>query len=309
MRYLKVQTTIPIIVFFFISLAASPSKGKVVDRIVAIVNNECITLSELKAYASDILRRTNQKDRVIDDNLLAQLLPQLIDQRLISQEIKKRGIKVGKREVDMAIQDILTRNRLTMDQLRWMLKSEGKDLKSYRKEIKTQIEHLRLVSSEVRNQIVVTDEEVEAYLKKHPKKDPSKGLVYSIQDIFIGFDDKSMDRKRALIIAKETLEAIRRGDETVSSKFKDMGSFTLSEMAPFVRNHVKNLKKGEVSEVVETDSGFHIFRVKDIFKTKQESLSARKEEIRQKLFQERLDHRFQEWLQGLRQKASIRILL
>ncbi|OCC14706.1 Survival protein SurA precursor (Peptidyl-prolyl cis-trans isomerase SurA) [Dissulfuribacter thermophilus] len=302
-----------LIVTFFIShtIILRPTYGEIVDRIVAIVDNDCITLSELKDKAKDILRRTGQTGRPLDDTLLAQILPQVIDQHLIKKEIEDRGIKVSKKEVDLALDEILKSNGLTIKELEDILKKQGKDLDAYREEIRTQIEHSRLISSEVRGKIVVTDEEIEAYLKEHPLKDLKKGPIYELQDIFIGFDGQHRTReeakKEALKILKELKEP--QTQNAVMEKFQDIGSFTLSEMAPFLKEHVKHLKKGEISNIIETETGFHILRVKDILSSNEESLNAQKREIRNLLFKKKLNQQFEEWLKELRQKASIRILL
>ncbi len=302
-----------LIVTFLIShsIIIRPAYGEIVDRIVAIVDNDCITLSELQDKARDILRRTGQTGRPLDDALLAQLLPQVIDQHLIKKEIEDRGIKVSKKEVDLALDDILKSNGLTIQELEDILKKQGKDLDAYRKEIRTQIEHSRLISSEVRGKIVVTDEEIEAYLKEHPLKDLKKGPIYELQDIFIGFDGqqrtKEEAKREALKILKELKES--HAPNAIMEKFQDIGSFTLSEMAPFLKEHVKHLKKGEISNIIETETGFHILRLKDILSSNEESLNAQKREIRNLLFKKKLNQRFEEWLEELRQKASIRILL
>ncbi len=290
---------------------ASTTQARIVDRIVAIINDDCITLSELKERAKALLAQAGHPNQPLDDTVLAQLLPQVIDQYLIQKEVKKRGIKVTDQEIDLTIQDILQQNGVTMEELKEILKKQGKDLDQYRHEIKTQIEHSRLISQEVRGQIVVTDEEIDDYLKKHPVSSSQSGPIYVLQDIFVGFDGSKVSKEEA----EKKIHAIYSGlnkperDETALSQFQDLGSFTLDEMAPFLREHVKGLKKGDISGIISTENGFHIIRVKDLLLSNEDSLKAQRAEIRRKLMKEKLNARFEEWLKELRRNASIRILL
>ena len=300
---------------FFIALfyLVSPltSHGKIVDRIVAIVNDDCITLSELKERAKAILAQTGHLNQPLDDTILAQLLPQVIDQYLIQKEVKKRGIKVTDEEIDQTINDILQQNGITMEEFKELLKKKGKDLAQYRQEIKTQIEHSRLISQEVRRQIVVTDEEIDEYLKKHPVIKSQNGPIYVLQDIFVGFKGSTSSKEEAEKKIRAIYDELKGASksEKALAKFQDLGSFTLDEMAPFLREHVKDLKKGEISDIIATENGFHIIRVKDLLLSNEDSLKAQRAEIRRKLMKEKLNARFEEWLKDLRHNASIRILL
>ncbi len=292
-------------------------RGEIVDRIVAIVNDDCITLSELKERAREILLRTGQGERSITEPLLAQLLPQVIDQYLIKKEVEARGIQVTDREVEAALKDILSSNQITLDELQYALKKEGKTIEDYKEDLKTQIEHSRLVSSEVRGQIVVTDEEVDNYLKEHPVASVSKGPVYVLEAIdfpFSSYSSQDEAKKRAneaLSLLKGYGGGSHNADKTKAEAiaFKELGSFSEGEMAPFLKKHITGLKKGAISDIVKGPSGYHIFKVKDILLSDTDTVLAKKLEIRQRLMKEKLNRRFEEWLQELRNKASIRILL
>ena len=299
-----------LIVTLIFALSPAPSGARIVDRIVAIVNDDCITLWELKEKAKEILARTRRPDHPIDQALLAQLLPQVIDQYLIKKEVEKRGIEVSEQEIDLAISDVLNANGITLEELKNMLEREGKGFEAYRDEIRTQIEHSMLISREVRGQIVVTDEEVEEHLKKHKMTQPLNSPVYVIEDLFIGYGDGiSKDEAEARIKAiHDQLKKSGHPDDN-RFKFQELGSITLSEMVPFLKEHVQDLKKGEISDIITTTQGFHIVRVKDIIRSDQDSIKAQRAEIRRRLMKEKLNARFKEWLKELRKKASIRILL
>lgn len=311
------------------ALAASRVQAKVIDRIVAVVNGEVITLSELEVKARPLIRQylKDVKDPVSFDEkkkeILSKVLPQLVDERLIQKEIDRLGIKVSKQEVEAAIEGICKENGLTLEELKEKLERDGYTLEGYKKEIKKQIERTAVINSQVKAKIVVTDAQVLAYLKEHPGSGidlPESGPRYILQQICIvpGKDPASVARARER--AKEALSALESGKEfsEVAKEYSDLpsakdggylGALTPGEMAAFLRKAVLKLKPGEHSGVIETPMGFQIFRLKAIDTSARGVDKNKMEEVRRKLYRQQINARFEEWLQELRSKSTIRILL
>ena len=311
-------------IFLIITYMLLPAclHAEIVDRVVAVVNDNVITLSELKDRARNILARSGKQAGNATDQVLARLLPQLIDEQLVNDKIKSLGIRVSDKEIDWAIKRVCETNNLTLKELEARLRTQGTTMAEYRNNIKQQIQHTRLISAEVREKIVITDEKIDEYLKEHPRGSSFGGPVYVLQGIAVRpekpGDPASMGEARKR--AEEALASLRSGTpfENVARMYSDtytpdnagsLGSFSLAEMAPFVRDNVKDLKKGEFSNVVESPAGFHIFRVKDILTSDTSADQAYRGEIREILFREEINSRFQEWLKDLRSHSTIRILL
>ncbi len=152
--------------FFMI---ADVQSAEVVDRIVAVVNDDIILLSELdesfKPYADRIvaLSYSVDEERQALFNVREEILNQLIDQKLTDQQIKRSKITVSSGEIDNAIERLKEANFFTDEELREMLSAEGLTLEEYRNRIKDQILRAKLVNFEVKSKIVITKEDIESY--------------------------------------------------------------------------------------------------------------------------------------------------
>jgi peptidyl-prolyl cis-trans isomerase SurA len=311
-----------------LAFEANLAHGIVVDRIAAIVNGDVITLSELEGWAQPLVQKYTNKEMSKEETeikrqeILAQVLPQLIDDRLAQEEARKLGIKPGEQEVEMALDQICEDNHITRDQLSAKLVSEGHTLEEYKKEVKQQIERAELINAQVRAKIVITDEQVNEYLKEYPFKNRSNDPLYIMQHICITFEEDDPESKeKARRRIEEAYNALKESKdfEKVAKRYSDLpsgqddgylGAFTLKEMAPSVKEAVANLKPGDFSDIVDTQVGWQIFRLKEIVQSGEtESDSAQIKEVRKKLYQRQINAQFEEWLRELRSKSNIQILL
>ncbi|MEA1990744.1 MAG: peptidylprolyl isomerase [Thermodesulfobacteriota bacterium] len=318
---------------FFVVLAvltfeAHPAYGIIVDRIAGIVNGDVITLSELEGWAQPLVQKYTNEEMSKEEietkkqEILAQVLPQLIDDRLAQEEAKKLGIKIGEREIERALDQICEDNHITRDELSAKLASEGHTLEEYKKELKQQIERAELINAQVRAKIVVTDEQVNEYLKEHPLNNSSNAPLHIMQHICAKFEEGDPEsREKARRRIEEAYNALgeEKVFEEVARRYSDLpsgqdggylGAFTLKEMAPSVKEAVVNLKPGDFSEIVDTRVGWQIFRLKEIVQSGQTDLySAQIKEVRKELYREQINARFEAWLRELRSKSTIQILL
>lgn len=317
-----------LILFVLFHISAAVTHGEVIDRVVAIVNDDIITLSELEERAAQILKQlpkeqanTAQLD-THKNELLAQVLPQLIDEHLAQEEIKKLHIEVSDQEVDDYIARFAQMNNLSVTDLKKRMAAEGIDEKLYRTEMRKQIERHKLINSQVRSKIVITDEEVLAYWKEH-NLNPSttQGASIYLQHICIPYTPET--KQDARTNAENAWNELKKGKafeevakiwSMVPSKTDggNLGAFTEKELAPFIKDAVADLKPGEYSPVIDTPAGFQIFRIKPIKsaeKVEADSADIPKEQIKELLFRQKINKRFEDWMRELRSKATIRILL
>jgi len=301
--------------------------AEVIDRVVAVVNDEIITLLELEEKAAQILKQLpkDQADGALMDTkkneLLAQVLPQLIDEHLAQEEIKKLHIEVSDQEVDDYIQRFAQMNNLTVEELKKRMTAEGINEKSYRDEMRKQIERHKLINSQVRSKIVVTDEEVLAYWKENnPQTSAAKGASIYLQHICIPYTPETKQEAKAQaenawkeLKKGKTFEEVAQTWSMVPSKTEggDLGAFTHQELAPFIKEAIAGLKPGDYSKVIDTPAGFQIFRIKPVKADAMAELPSDipKEQIKEILFRQKINKRFEDWMRELRSKATIRILL
>lgn len=146
---------------------------EVVDRIVAIVNDEIITYSMVAEafipYEKTIREKGYPLDKEIElrFKIRSNLIQQLIDQEITNQAVKKAQISVSDGEVDNYIERIKQMNSFTDEDLRKMLDKEGVELAQYKKEIKNILLRNKLIQYEVQSRIVVTQKEIDDYYEKN----------------------------------------------------------------------------------------------------------------------------------------------
>ncbi len=300
---------------FFLILRAALVQALVVDRIVAVVNDEVITLSELDEAAAPLYQRflPRAKDPVEREKLLRQIryrvLNQMIDEKLLAQEAERLDIKVSPQEIDRFIARFKEQSGLDEEKFRKFLRSQGLSYEEYRKRVAEQIKRLKLVQGHVQERIVVTDEEIEKYYREHYLKGAK--TKYELAAIII--TGPEADKK-----AQEAYQALKAGEDfkqvaarysSIKGSGEGLGSFRPEELAPEVREVVTRLKPGEISPPIKVGKSWQIFKLQAIYSEASQPLGKVRAEIEQRLRQEKIDQLLQNWIKELRQKAYIRVLL
>ncbi|MEE9496132.1 MAG: SurA N-terminal domain-containing protein [Desulfobacterales bacterium] len=316
---------------FAFSIGIFPINGQaadavVVDRIVAVVNDDLITLFDLnqdfKPYEANIkaLGYTPERERETLFKLRADLLNQLIEKKLSDQAIKKNNIEVSEQEIDSALERLKESRSLTDEDLRAGLARQGLTLEEYRKNLKQQLLRNNLVNREVKSKIVITEDDINGHYDAHREKFAGESK-YHIWNIFIRtpeFADESTKR-RALEKMEAVITQLTQGrsfeslavddpDSSMAPKGADLGLFKLDELSPELQEAVRGMKAGDFSPILKTDMGYQIIFVQKIVETEPKSLAAVKSEIHETLYNEAVDNRFQKWLEDLRKRSHIKII-
>lgn len=146
---------------------------EVVDRIVAVVNDEIITYSMVNEAFAPYEKKLRENAYPLDKEIemrfkiRSNLIQQLIDQEITNQEVKKAQITVSSNEIDTYVERIKQMNSFTDEDLRKMLETEGVTLEQYKKEIKNILLRNKLIQYEVKSRIVVTQKDIDDYYEKH----------------------------------------------------------------------------------------------------------------------------------------------
>ncbi len=190
---------------------ASPGERQLVDRVAAVVNDEVITMSEVDAAAVPFMDNapTEEKKKA----LYKDVLDQLISERLLSQQIKEANITVTDEDVEAAIQDILKRNKITMDELQAALDQNGTSMSKYKEDLKTQLTRLKIVDQKVRQRVVVPEAEIKAEYEKRTAGEKKTQLVH-IRHIFFRWGDNAGpdERQRVLERARQARNRVVNGE-------------------------------------------------------------------------------------------------
>ena len=320
-------------VFYFIVLFcvgfywASPVEStEVVDRVVAVVNDDIITLFDLnhllKPYVSEIEKsnypiETEQKMlyKVRED-----VINQLIEQKLTDQEIKRANITISEKDVDDRIEQIKAANFFTDEDMRAELAKNGLTMEEYRQQTKDQILRIKLINLEVKSKAVITTEDIKNYYDNHQDQYAGKEK-YHLRNILMKIPFFSADKEKLEIKTKmnSILTRLNAGESfaTLAMIYSesssaadggDLGWFELDSLSPQLQKIIKKMTAGEFTSVVDTDQGYQIFFVQDIKKTPGKSLEEVSSEIERTLYTDIINTKFQAWLEDLRKHSHIRII-
>ena len=305
-------------------LPSPKADAEVVDRIIAFVNDDIITLSELNektkafvaAQQNPFLREQQQSLEEIRRNML----DSLINERLAAQEVSRLKISVGEPEVDATIARIMQENQLSQEAMEAQLRKEGATYKEFRQRIKSSLEQRKLVSREVQEKTIITDEMVEAYYKSHIKEFRGKER-WHLQDIYLPFPegDTREERTRVYGVAEQILKRLHEGADfgLLAQRYSqgpgaeaggDLGFFSRGELEPALERAIENLEPGETTPAIETARGLHIFKVTEVDRTPAKTLDEVRESIRSSLYTREVDFRYREWLSALRERSYIKIV-
>ncbi|MBF0099989.1 MAG: SurA N-terminal domain-containing protein [Desulfobacterales bacterium] len=321
------HTIKPIIIFigcFFMGCIFLYSNGscEVVERIVAVVNDDIITLLELNTAILPYEQRI--REQKLSDEKYSELLfktreevlNSLIDQLLTDQEIKRLNITVTDSEIDEHIERIKERNMFTDETLKEVISRQGMTYNEFRNNMRDQILRPKLLNYEVKSKIVVTSDEVKAYYDAHKAEFTGK-LKYHLQNITLFVDElgrqhdvyKRMEHIKGMLKQGEDFaEIAKRFSESNNAKDGgDLGWFNAGQLSKELQKALEGLKQGDYTDIVNTDQGYQIVRIEAIEQEKDKTLDMVYSEISEKLYEEQLNGKFQEWIGNLRKQAHIKI--
>ena len=324
-RLIKITCLLLVTAFVTTSVNAK----EVIDRVVAIVNDDLITLSELKEISLS-LDPTSQQP--LDDRTI---LNQMVESKLFEQEAKKRGLTVSDEELDASIAEVRSRYGLNEDQMEEVLKKQNLTPETFREQWRVQTLGNKLLESQLRNKIVVTDDEiVEYYKQNYGEIDYSSNFTEtSEEEIEIAHILISPDTPNAEDRAIEVAELAKSGNDfgTLAREYSDdsftadkggnLGTFKKGDLIEQLEIAVERTPEGKVSGPVQSPAGYHILKVvkrtgPDSVQTKDEPAGdetfisdSQKEEIRQVITREKAQAQLKTWLEDMRSKAYVEIKL
>ncbi|MCC6545029.1 MAG: peptidyl-prolyl cis-trans isomerase [Nitrospirae bacterium] len=278
------------------------------DRIIAVVNDDIITLSELNTADTRIFKSTS--------------LSFLIEKKLQLQAAKKKGMSVTNSEFEDALNDVKKMNGFSSDdEMRNALLKEGVSFEDYKRELSEQLLILKVINREVKSKISVSDKDVENYYQSH------KGNFKVQESIRIGYvnvplktldsedEERSALRKITSILTdlKNNIslsELKRRYSDSKDINFvNDLGFVKKGDLMPEIENPAFNLKEGEISDVIKTSKGFYIIKKIEVKKTEFKPIDAVKDIIRDAVFQDKSESAYKDWIYNLKTSSYINIYI
>lgn len=304
-------------------LTSQIASGKIIERTVAIVNDQAILLTDVDKFkqklnsqglVDDALLQLSDRTQLVKDR--GALINYLVDEALIDTEVKKKNLDVTFERVEQEIRSILRNKRLTRNQLKDLLAEKGTSMSDYQAFIKTSIERQSLIEREVSSRIKVSDEDVAAHFQSVKGHKTAQAYEFSLAHIL--FLPSNGGEKAARARAESVLEKLKGSNsfEKSAEQFSEdpnfsqggfLGNFKSGEMIKEIEDGVKGLNAGELSQPIKTKMGVHIVKVLKKTVTADPELDEKREEIRSQLFAEAFKRQFRSWLRQRRDDAFIRL--
>ena len=285
---------------------ASAGSAVVVDRVVAVVNGDLITLSDLQ-------RELAKHPDVKDEHLI---LEDMIDRKLQMAEAKKSGLDVTDAELTDAINDIMKRNNMNQKQFEAALAKEGLTLEQYRTEFREQMTSSRLFNKYVRTGLTVDEKEARAYYEKNRERYALPEEIH-IRRLVLSLPQKASPEQEAAVRerAASLLKGLRAGDDFIrcirenadrvsAANDGDLGFLQREHMLPEIAEAVAGLKAGEYAGPLKTEEGYQIIRIEET-RVPSVPFERMKDEITKTLFEQKMDNSYRSWLQTLRTDSHI----
>jgi peptidyl-prolyl cis-trans isomerase SurA len=297
--------------------------AKPVDKIVAIVNTQIISLSDVEKFrkklsagglVDDALMRLNDSGVMMKDRNA--LLNHLVDEKLIDSEVKRRGLEVTIERVEQEIRNIAKGNGISRAQLQEALKAKGVSISQYQDFIKTSLERQGLIEKEVTSKIRISDEDISSYYLG--KKGSSGAQIFEYTLAHIVFSPKTGGDEGAVKRAQAVEEKLKSGQsfDKLAEQFSEdpnftkgglLGTFKAGEMLTEFEGAVKKLSPGEVSGVIKTSNGYHLVKIVKRTLISDPKLDEQREDIRRQLYADAYKRQFRLWLAQRRDESFIKI--
>ena len=297
---------------FFMFVAAA--RAEVVERILAVVNDDVITKSEVDQMAKAMQAQPGASLPAGKD-LEKQLLDAMITQKLAITEAKRRGIAVTDKEVDQAFDEFKKRNNIQDDTtLAKALAKEGMTIKGLKKQMHDQMLTERLMSIVASGKAVVTDKQVHDYYDKEFPKSAGGQIHLKILNMPYppGATDAQKEevKKKAEMILEENRKGVswEQLRDKYSVLLQDMGLISESDLDPELVQFLGKVKTGETAPI-QTLKGFQLVQVVDRKDSKTLSFEQAAPKIREFLARRDMEKTFKEWIKAQKDKSHIKIMM
>ena len=297
-----------------LSLIKGNSSGLTVDRVLATVNSDAVTLSEYTKFVAKI------HGAAVHETVNEHYLNRLIEERLILLEAAKAGIDATEDEISRSIDDIMKERGILPQDMEKKLAEEGMSLADYRQRIKNDIIALKIIDKEVDAKLVLGAGDVQHFYENNRELFQESSEKVLARAIYLRLNDNaSLTEITDIKIKSLRIYAdIRKGisfdklamqytDESLKKRDAVLGEFERGMLIPVLDEKLFSLKEGEVSEPVWTKDGAYILKVVKLTAASYTPLEAVKEQIREKVYEQKREEKYNEWMKRLWDRASVTI--
>ena len=293
----------------FAVFALTPAQAEVVEKVVAVVNNRIVTLSELDQELKEVVVNPEAEVDV------REVLDAMIDRILLDQQAAARKISVSDEEVRAIVKSQQEAFNLDEEAIAEELKKQNLTEELFYRQWKYQILSRRLLDLVTQGSIAVTDEEIEKYHREHyAEEGGTYGTQTKIAHILI-----NKETENALSKAREVLELAKSGepfgelarkhsmDESSARSGGLLGYFVKGDLVPEIENAVERTEVNGIAGPVESSRGYHIVKVLERTEEGESSVSRYRYRIKNQIYMEKVERFITSWLEDTKKNSYIEI--
>jgi peptidyl-prolyl cis-trans isomerase SurA len=304
---------VPLVLF-----AAEP-----LNRIVAVVNNEVITLHELNTRIKEMTGMTpvelkDRNEKVFLD-ARQQIIELMIDEKIAEAKIKELGIKVSQKQLDEAIERMKSENRWTQEDLVAALQKEGISYEKLREKVKKDLERMHLINSEVKSKIIITDDRIRKYYEEHKAQYVGDAKVHLAGIFLLRKGSAQEENEELLRKGEEILNLLKKGEDFAglakihsdgpgAGEGGELGSFRISQLEPDLQSLLRDMPVGGNSGLIERRNGIQIIKLLEKEGGEGKGLGEVKDAIFSAIYREEVDKRYMSWIKELRERSYTQII-
>jgi peptidyl-prolyl cis-trans isomerase SurA len=309
--------------FVVSALASGLASAEVVERIVAKVNGEIITLSELELEVQQTIERlgpapTPEEEVKRKTELEKQMLNRMIDNMLVMQVAEERGLKVPSRFFDEWKKNVMEQMKITTDEdFVRQVELQGTSVEALKKQFEEGLLMQEVRRMEVDSKVSVSEPEIQERYRQHIK-DYTEPAKVRIREIVVKFDATNEVEKGQKV--REILQEIQQGadfaemarmhsESSSRDAGGDLGFFNKGELTAVLDAAAFSLAPGQVSDVIRMDSAFYIVKVEEKTEEKVKPLEEVRSEVADAIFQDKMSVQLDRYVKGLRERAIVEVML
>lgn len=293
-------------------LGTSPSWA-LDDGIIAIVNEDVITLKDLKDYIGSVYRQMKAEGKSEEEikaamaDLEERGIYQIIDDKIVLDAARKKGLEIREAAIDDKVDEV-RKKYISEKEFVDALLVDGATVGEFRNKVKEQMLVHYFIEMEVKSKIFVNPQEITDYYQKNPAQFLRPSRV-NLDSIFVPMKDNP---KEALAKAKEALKLLKEGTDfaEVAQKYSaspSLGIITKGEMIAEIDKAAFQLQVDQISDIIATEEGIFILKLKGKLPEETVPLEQAKKEIQSLLFMQKFKVRYQQWMEKLRSEAYVEI--
>lgn len=295
--------------------------GEVIEEIVAIVNDDIITLSQFKQYHDALYQMLRAQLRGEEfekqyNKLKGEILDNMITELLLLQLAREKKLNVSDQVRD-TVERIKKENEIESDeQLRYELSRQGLDYEQWLKQLEENLLRQALIFTEVDRTLVLDDSEIVNYYKLHPEEfiEPEE---YKLCGIYLSSEERNEEELKAIqkeievkLSAGEDFAELagRYADSPLRENKGDLGTIRKGDLDKVLQEAVTRLKPGGVTPWVQSKSGWYLLKLEEKKDSRLKSFEEAKRDIEEKIFAEKRSVKLREFLKQIKEKSYIKIL-